>query len=225
MEQKKELKATPVKRVAQLKRRTSGAERTIASCNKKIKLLQQKLKQPKLSFSERQFIQGKITSLKVKRYNAQMTFWTNDKVFRGVVRQNNMIQKDQFRGQRYEDRILAKDENGKLSGYDKFYFDWRVSLEAAAMKDSKIRELQIALIDLAGGDDPKEFNKQTMELLELVDPTPVEILKHTKRLKPRLLKSLDTFFSEGPKYLPDARAARMEKIIAESGSGSDVEDM
>ena len=213
--QSKEPKATSKKRVAQLKRRTSGAERTIATCDRKIKLLRKELEKSNLSFSERQFIQGKITQLQVVRYEAQMSFRNNDKVFRGAVQQNNKIRNDQFRGQRYEDRILPV--------YDQFFFDWRVSLQTAATNTPKIKELPVELVGLAGGDDRQKFNAQALALLELVDPKPVEKLRFTKRLKPRLLKSLDKFFGDGPSYLPEPRVALVEKSLATDGVEGDAD--
>jgi hypothetical protein len=216
MAQQKEPKATPVKRVAKLKRKAHSAQRSIDTREKRIKLLQQKLKNPKLSFSERQFIQGKMTLLKVERYEAQKNYRTSDNAFKSVVRQNNMIQKDQFRGQKYEDRILP--------GYDQYFFNWRVLLEAAAKKDEKIRELQMELVELAGGDAPSLFNERALDMLELVDAKPVQLLMHTKHLKPRLLKSLDKFFGDVPKYLPEPFETRFEKSLAARDGDDEVDE-
>lgn len=202
--------------VAMMKRKIDGANKTIISCNKKIKLLEDKLEKNGISLAEKRIVRSKIIALKTKRYEAEQKRRNNETECREIVQINNRIHGAQLVSQRFEDKVLFK--------YDGYLNQWKQAFEAKAKTDDNLRDLQLKLVELTSGDTRSEFNQMALTLLDKMDDKVTGKLKYAKSLKPKFLNSLHEFFEQHPAYLPEPRVTRFESTLLDDEMEVENED-
>lgn len=202
--------------VAMMKRKIDGANKTIISCNKKIKLLEDKLEKNGISLAEKRIVRSKIIALKTKRYEAEQKRRNNETECREIVQINNRIHGAQLVSQRFEDKVLFN--------FDGYLRQWKQDFEAIAKTDDNLRDLQLRLVELACEDTRSEFNQTALALLDKMDDKVTGKLKYAKSLKPKFLNSLHEFFEQHPAYLPEPRVTRYESTLLDEEMEGENED-